>query len=648
MIETLFAGLNGFTVIPGKKKYYASEYVNNCEIKVGPSDSLELTYENGFSSDFAETNVIQADPASIISCDGFGGWTYNILIPKGFILDFIAQRNGYTSIKGGRESQIIQSMIEPMYVIYKQEVNSDKLVDFIPWLIKQVNGYSAKNFKHIYIKSYTLPSVRKIQYLNQAQTTTANTDQGSQFGISHTKYEIRPNISFVDNKSEKFYRLAIDVKTDPAVFAVNPNRTNLTINNFDIHAIRIDNFYVVHPKIEDNNKPYIEKNFNAATSNASNKILKTNHLLFNNSILYFSQIRYYGSPPSESEPLKEGTNYYVINATANDFQVSLTPGGSPVNIGGDYNVIVVYQSALPLTISNYPEFKIQFGTSNLYKVPTLSNFTKREDVNKIDRSYPLKESLGKFKSKNTISTAQTGNVYFGQGMIPLSASGYAYTGNTIYWLQNNATVSRPQYLNSGLFDNRKTGDGNIIQVGTVSTYFRLTNNGSNFQNETLNVRYYNISANSGIFKSLNETGFFKNNSGDATYKSGVYTKFYQDIQDYLSNNYSVLTDQVYATTPDHPNFFIYNEAAKQRQGFYGGINPFYLNSGFRQVLPANFYLFAHTEPLNQATYTAKITGISLSPSDTFKPNSVDIMKLGITTNTRWILNPDTNVYDKSS
>jgi len=583
MIETLFAGLNGFTVIPGKKKYYSSEYVNNCEVKVGPRDSLELTYENGFSSDFAETNVINADPASIISCDGFGGWTYNILIPKGFVLDFIGQRNGYNSIRGGRESQIIQSMIEPMYVIYKQEVNSDRLVDFIPWLIKQVNGYSAKNFKNIYIKSYTLPSVRKIQYLNQAQTTTANTDQASQFGVSNTKYELRPNISFVNNKTEKFYRLAIDVKTDPTVFAANKFRTNLTINDFHIHAIKIDNFYVVHPKVEDTNKPYIEKNFNATTSNASNKILKTDHLLFNNSILYFSQIRVAGVPPNESEPLKEGVNYYVINATANDFQVSLTPGGSAVNIGGDYNVIVVYQSSLPLTISNYPEFKVEFGSSNLYKVPTLSNFTKRDDVNKIDRSYPLKESLGKFKAMNTISTAQTGDIYFTQGMIPLSASGYAYTGNTIYFLQNNATDRRPQYLNSGLFDNRKTGDGNVIQVGTVSTYFRLTNNGSNFQNETLNVRYYTISGNSGIFKSVNETGFFKNNSGDATYRSGVYTKFYQDIQDYLSDNYSVLTDQVYAQTQNHPNFFIYNEASKQRLGFYGGINPFYLNSGFRQI-----------------------------------------------------------------
>jgi hypothetical protein len=645
MIETLFAGLNGFTVIPGKKKYYASEYENNCEIKVGPQDSLELTYENGFSSDFAETNVIKSDPASIISCDGFGGWTYNILIPKGFVLDFIGQRNGYKDIRGGKESQIILSMIEPMYAIYKQEGNSDRLVDFIPWLIKQVNGYSARSFKSIYIKSYTLPSVRKIQYLNQAQTITANTDQASQFGISHTKYGLRTNLSFV-NKSEKFYRLAIDVKTNPTTFAANKFRTNLTINDFDIHAIRIDNFYIVHPKVEDNNKPYIEKNFNATTSNASNKILKTDHLLFNNSILYFSQIRVGGVPPSESEPLKEATNYYVINATANDFQVSLTPGGSPINIGGDYDVIVVYQSSLPLTISNYPEFKVQFGSSKLYQVPTLSNFTKREDVNKIDRNAALKDSLTKFKNQNTLQIAQTGNIYYTQGMIPLSASGYAYTGNTIYWFQNNIVNSRPQYLSSGLFDSEKTGDGNIIQAGTVSTYFRLTNSAKNFQNETLNVVYYNISAKSGIFKSINETGFFKNNSGDATYKSGVYTKFYQDIQKYLSDNYNNLTDEVYAKTSTHPNFYIYSEAAKQREGAYGGINPFYLNSGFYNILPANFYLFAHTAPLDNTTYIAKITGISLKPSDTFKPNAASITSLGITTNTRWILNPITKVYDK--
>jgi len=643
MIETLFAGINGFPKIPGKKNYYNSEAENNCEVKIGKGDDLELTYENGFSPSFEETNVAKADPASVISCDGYGSWTYNLLIPKNFVSEFIYQRQG----SNPRSSDIL-AMIEPLYVIYKNEINSDKLVSFLPWIVKQINAYSAKSFKSIYIKSYTLPTIRKITYLNQAQTITANTDQGTQFGISSSKYGLRQNLSFVD-KTEEFYRLAIDVKTDPNVFAANKNRTDLTINNFDIHAMRIDNFYVVHSKVKDDHQPSLTKTLSGQTIAASDKIVKANHLLFNNSIVNFSKIRQTnGNPPSGSEPLKELINYYVVNATADDFQVSLTPSGTPVNIGLQYNVTFITEASLPLTVSNYLTFKVNFGTSKLYKVPTLRNFTKREDVNKIDRSLSLKQSLNKFKEQNSIQVAQTGDIYYSQGMIPLSVSGYAFTGNTINWMQNNIVDLRPQYLNSGLFDSRKTGDGNVIQAGTVSTYFRLKNDATAFQNETLSVKYYSITGNSGIFKYINETGFFKNNSGDATYKSGVYTKFYQDIQDYLSENYGYLTDKVYASTQNHPNFFIYNEAAKQRNGFYGGINHFYLESGFTFILPANFYLFAHTAPLDQSTYTAKITGISLVSSDAFKQNVGDILKLGITTNSKWKLNPDTKVYDKSS
>jgi hypothetical protein len=650
MIETLFAGINGSTVIPGKKNFYASEYENACQVKVGPDDELALTYENGFSASFEETNVSKADAASIISCDGYGSWSYNILIPRNFVLDFVSQRGGFVpNINGGREFLVAQTMVEPMYAIYRAEVGTDRLVDFVPWMIKQINAYVARTFGNIYIDSYTFPTVRKIQYLNQNETIQANTDQGTQFGLSSTKYLRRMNMSYID-KTEIFYRLAIDVKTNPSTFEANNFRTNLTINDFDVHAARIDNFYVVHPKIEAIEKAYIDKSFNALANKDNNTIVKEDHLLFNGTEIYMSLLDPLSAPPrgGPEEQLIKEKRYYVINAQPNSFQLAVSPGGAAINIVNDYRVIAVYKAGVPLTINNYPVFYVLFGTSKLYQAPTISNFTKREDINIIDKSITLKNSLVSYKDVNTLNLAQSGNTYHVNGMYPISQSGYLYTGNTIGFMNDN--IVKIRHSGSGIFDARQSGNGNIIQAGIVSTAFKFTNRGLNFLTDYINVRYYGIDSRSGIFKSSNETGFFKNKSGDLTYKTGVYNLLSNNLQNYLSKNYNELSEKTRYATSTHPTYYIYKEAIKEKLGFYGATNPFYLKSGFVafQRFPASFYLFAYTNNLDTNTNTVNITGISLVPINTFKDNTKQILDLGPTSNYKYTYNTTTNVYDKSN
>ena len=81
MIETLFAGINGYTVVPGKKNFYPTNQDSFHEIKLGQSDNLELTYENGhYDPEFTAVNVQDADPAAIIPATDYGSWFWFIFI----------------------------------------------------------------------------------------------------------------------------------------------------------------------------------------------------------------------------------------------------------------------------------------------------------------------------------------------------------------------------------------------------------------------------------------------------------------------------------------------------------------------------------------------------------------------------------------
>lgn len=90
------------------------------------------------------------------------------------------------------------------------------------------------------------------------------------------------------------------------------------------------------------------------TANDTTNVLQaTAHGLSNNTIVYLTST---GTLP---DPLQENTAYYVVNATANDFKVSLTEGGAAIDLldtgtgthtyttGFDYRQFFVFVAILP-------------------------------------------------------------------------------------------------------------------------------------------------------------------------------------------------------------------------------------------------------------------------------------------------------------
>jgi hypothetical protein len=643
MIETLFAGINGYTVVPGKKNFYPTNQDSFHEIKLGQSDNLELTYENGhYDPEFTAVNVQDADPAAIIPATDYGSWAYNILVPKQFLKDFIASLNGYDSYStnSGKDALIIQSSLEPLYDLYKSQGNSDKLVDFVPWLVSQINAYVAKNFLSIYIDSYTFPSVRKIPYINQANSIQADTNQGTEFSLSHTKYKLRRNMSFRDH-SEKFYRVAIGVITDPTVFEANKYRTNLTINDFHVQSLRVENFYVIHPKSQISYfKPLDPKN---SLTNRSfqitfgaNQILRTAHGFENDQEIWFTAI-------SGTASIIKEKKYYVINKTDNSFQISASLNGSPVTGFSSGYATLNYETSVAITISNYPEFEVIFGVSNLFNKPTLVNYTKKEDMNLIDRSLTLKESLYGYSSSPSYSIS--GNTYI--NLFPcLSPSGYAITGDTISFY---TSLLKRRSVESGIFD--KDGvtpiESGYFQIGYVKVSYDLSNKGQALDVRSANPYFYKINPQTnatGQFKAVNENYFFSNESLSNAQKSGIYRKVKKDISKYIESNISEFNSNLKTTVEFDATRNIYKHEALRTHGSHGTTNLFYINSGFNVTLDTNLYLYAKVSPFDFNTNSCKISNLSFKYENIWDQSGIDRSNLGMTQNTRWALSGE--IYKK--
>jgi len=640
MIETLFAGINGYTIVPGKKNFYPTNQDSFHEVKINQGDSLELIYENGFyDTDFTPQNVQDADPASIISATDYGTWSYNILVPKRFLLDFIASLNGYdsASLSGGRESLILQPALDALYELYKSQVNSDKLTDFVPWLINQINAYTAKNFLTIYISDYNFPSVRKIQYINQANSITADTNQGSQFGISRTKYTLRKNMAFVEH-SEKFYRLAISVVTDPAVFDVNKYRTDLTIENFHIHSIRVEDFYVVHPKSSisqfkplSSKNSIINKGLNVQFDDSTNQVQRTAHGLENGQEVFFSSI-------TTTTGINRNSKYYIVNADANSFQLSLTSNGSVINLTNDGYGTLIYETSVPLTISNYPELEVFFGNSRLFNKPTLIDYSRKEDLSMLERSLTLKESLYGYSNIKSANYQVSGNSYINV-MPMLSDSGYALTGNTIAFQE---ALLKRRSVESGIYDKDTTDSNNnkYLQIGFVETSFDLLNKAQTVDLRKIDPILYAVDpqANAtGQFKAANESYFFGGRSLTNAEKSGIYLKVRKDVAEYVRSNIPELVDKTRSSVYKETVYNIYRIEAMRALGNHGGTNIFYINSGFETRLNANFYLYIEATPFDFNTNSCKVSSFGLRNEHIWDQSGIDRYNLGMTENTRWAL-----------
>ena len=642
MIETLFAGINGYTVVPGKKNFYPTNQDSFHEIKLGQSDNVELIYENGHADPtFTAVNVQDADPAAIIPAADYGTWAYNILVPKQFLIDFIASLNGYDSysVKSGKESLIIQSSLEPLYELYKSQGNSDRLVDFVPWLVSQINAYVAKNFLSIYIDSYTLPSVRKIQYVDQANSVTADTNQGTEFTLSRTIYKRRKNLSFTDH-SEKFYRVAIGVTTNPTTFDANRYRTNLTINDFDVQALRVENFYVIHPKVNNSYfKPLSSSNSITNRSlgvqltsqpNYDILIARTAHGFENDQELWFTAVT------GTTNIIKE-KKYYVINSSGNSFKASATISGTAITGLNNSYATINYETSTPITISNYPEFEVMFGVSKLFNKPTLSAYTKKEDINLIDRSLTLKESLYGYSSINKASYLTSGNSYI--SLFPsLSDSGYAITGDTINFY---TSLLKRRSIESGLFDkNEATGsESGYLQIGYVKTTYDLYNKCLNLDLISGEANFYKINPQTnatGQFKAVNESYFFSNQNLSNIKKSGIYIKVQNDISKYIDSNIPKFKTDLESALEFDATRMIYRIEALRTHGNRGGTNLFYINSGLDVRLNTDLYLFAKVSPFNFDTNSCEISNLSFKYESLWNQSGIDRADLGMTQNTRFV------------
>jgi hypothetical protein len=638
MIETLFASVNGYTTIPGRKNFYKA-VDNGHQVKLSKFDNLELTYENGFyEPNVTPSNVQLADPASVISATDYGTWTYNILMPRKFILSFLeAQGMAAPNLNGGKDSLVVQGALDSLYEVYKNQMdNSDKLTDFVPWIVDQINGFSARNNISLYISEFTYPSMRKIQYIDQANSIAADTNQGTQFGISHTKYKVRKDINFSD-RSERFYRLAIEVITNPTVFAADKYRTNLTIQDFDIRAMRIDDFYVVHPKINSNGKTFIDTNMTVRLFSNTNSVAKTAHGLSNGTPIKFSTIE-----TITGVNLRQ--TYYVINRTANSFQISNTLSGSPISFsGGEGRCIITYETAVPLMISAYPELTIKIGVSDYYTKPTLSNFVRREDLNLLDRSIALKESVQGFSAVNNLDMYKTGNLFL-KGGLPLTSSGYAFTGDIIGFM---GTAINTRGIDSGLYDVSPTTPSSLVQLGKAKVYAKLVQGARTPRIDRVTYSFYNVDAVSGKFKAVNETGFFKTQSVNPVLKSGVYRKIMYNTMNYINNNYSEFIETAKRSVTNNPEYTSYKEAENSMRGAYGVPNLYYLRSGTSfgdTMLQLDFYMFANCPSFNTATNDAQVNAIRFIDTKTWKSNVNQILSLGNTGNLKWTLDSTNNRY----
>jgi len=643
MIETLFAGINGYTVVPGKKNFYPTNQDSFHEIKLGQSDNVELIYENGHADPtFTAVNVQDADPAAIIPAADYGTWAYNILVPKQFLTDFIASLNGYDSysVKSGKESLIIQSSLEPLYELYKSQGNSDRLVDFVPWLVSQINAYVAKNFLSIYIDSYTFPSVRKIQYVNQANSVIADTNQGTEFTLSRTIYKRRKNLSFTDH-SEKFYRVAIGVTTNPTTFDADRYRTNLTINDFDVQALRVENFYVIHPKVNNSyfkplssSNPVTNRSLGVQLTSQPNYdilIARTAHGFENDQELWFTAVT------GTTNIIKE-KKYYVINSSGNSFKASATISGTAITGLNNSYATINYETSTPITISNYPEFEVMFGVSKLFNKPTLSAYTKKEDVNLIDRSVTLKESLYGYSNVNSASYLTSGNTYI--NLFPsLSASGYAITGDTINFF---TSLLKTRSVESGVFDkNEATSaiESGYLQIGYVETIYDLYNKGQSLDVRSAVPYFYKVNpqANAtGQFKATNESYFFSNQSLSNAKKSGIYMKVKNDISKYISSNVPEFNTNLTTALEFDATRNIYKHEFLRTYGSHGTTNLFYINSGSDARLNTNLYLYAKVSPFDFNTNSCEISNLSFKHESLWNQSGIDRADLGMTQNTRYV------------
>jgi hypothetical protein len=640
MIETLFAGINGYTVVPGKKNFYPTNQDSFHEIKLGQSDNVELIYENGHADPtFTAVNVQDADPAAIISAAEYGTWAYNILVPKQFLTDFIASLNGYDSysVKSGKESLIIQSSLEPLYELYKSQGNSDRLVDFVPWLVSQINAYVAKNFLSIYIDSYTLPSVRKIQYVNQANSVAADTNQGTEFTLSRTIYKRRKNMSFTEH-SEKFYRVAIGVTTNPTTFEANRYRTNLTINDFDVQSLRVENFYVIHPKV--NNSYFKPLNpLNSITNRSlgvqlnagTNLITRTAHGFENDQEIWFTAVT------GTTNVIKE-KKYYVINSSANSFKASATISGTAITGLNNSYATLNYETSTPITISNYPEFEVMFGVSKVFNKPTLTAYTKKEDVNLIDRSLTLKESLYGYSNINSASYLTSGNTYI--SLFPcLSDSGYAITGDTISFF---TSLLKKRSVESGIFDkNEATSpiESGFLQIGYVKAMYDLQNKGQVLELRSGDPYFYKVNPQTnatGQFKATNESYFFSNQNLSNAKKSGIYLKVKNDISKYIYSNVSEFKNNLISALETDATRNIYKHEFLRTHGSNGTTNLFYINSGSDVRLNTNLYLYAKVSPFNFDTNSCEISFLSFKYESLWNQSGIDRANLGMTQNTRYV------------
>lgn len=643
MIETLFASINGYTTIPGKSNFYPKDSHEDLynRIKVSEGDNLELTYENGFYNlNYTPTNVQLADPASIISSTNYGSWTYNLLVPKQFLLD-ILRANGvdFGYIQRGREGLIIQNTIEPLYTMYKAQGNSDKFVDFVAWMVKQINAYVGVKNLAIFISEYTFPSVRKIQYLDQTNSINADTNQGTQFGISHTKYKLRKGIRKPDNQNEGFYRLAIEVTTNPTVFAANKFRTDLTINDFDVANIKIDDFYVVHPKVKSQGsecKPLefsvfdINKTISVQMDGATDLISRTKHGFVSGDELYFSSF-------NNVSGLGLNKVYYTVNITPDNFKISTQQSGVPLDFsnpsGGLGGGSIVYVTPSPLTISNYPDFTVSFGNSKNFVKPTINNYSKKEDVNLLERSLGLWSSIYKYSNLHTLKIGKTGNLII-RGDNPVSMSGYYYTGDTYKFM----TSSAMNHLSagSGLFDEQKSGDGSVFQVGTFFASTLLYGSVDTLL-EGWDYNIYNIGGTngSGIFKSTNETGFFGTQAINPVEKTGVYTLLSRNVTNYFNKNFSKIQEKLKEVVFESPEVYAWRESIKIAHGAYGGTNPFYsTETGKNTNNIQDFYCFIETDGYNQITNSTNIKDFYFIPVIQWKSNAKAVLELGMTGNVK--------------
>jgi len=642
MIETLFASINGYTTVPGKANFYPKKREEDRynKIRVSQGDSLELVYENAFyDPSFTPSNVQLADPATIISAVDYGTWSYNILLPQGFIFGMLRDQGMNTSyLSAGREGLVIQQALDPLYNMYKNQGYTDKLKDFINWMVMQINGYQGLADKSIFISSHTFPSVRKIQYIDQDNSKIADTDQGTQFGISDTTYKLRKVAKPGEGTSEIFYRLSIEAVTRPSIFEANKNRTDLTFDSFDVGGLRIDDFYVVHPKTRISNvlTPVeltsfsVNKSITVQLDGALNKVERTNHGFISGDEFYFRLFK-------NTTGLGLNRVYYAVNIESDAFKVATQPSGVGQEFGnpsaGKGEATLVYQTQSPLTISNYPTFSVEFGNSLDFVRPTSADYGKKEDVCIINRSRSLQESIYKFVNINNLPIALSGDVYL-QGSLPKSASGYRYTGDTFGFFLNEAMdYNSPT---SGLFDQIVSGDGKVIQVGTISSKTSFAG-ASNMSIREWTYDFYNVNAATGKFKSTNETGFFNTQGAiDSVEKSGVYMVLKRDIDSYIAFNYGRAIETLRTAIEASPEVWAFRETVKIANGVYGGHNPYYdpsQPSGKFATANLTHYLFVETDGLDPVTKTANIKGFFLKPEYDWKPTADAVLALGMTGNT---------------